>query len=75
LRWTEEGELWIERSVADGQPREADVYDANGRFIAIAEWPHHVDLIHEFSVIRGRIAHSVTTDANDLESVVRLRFR
>ena len=75
LRWTEEGHLWVERSVADGQRREADVYDAAGRFIAIAEWPAAVDLIHQFSVIRDRVVHSVTTDANDLESVVRLRFR
>ncbi len=30
LIWSQDGQLWVERSVADGRPREADVYDQRG---------------------------------------------
>ena len=75
LRWSQDGQLWIERSTADGQPREADVYDASGRWIAIAEWPRPLDLLRSFSVLTGRSAIVVNPDANDLERVLRLTFR
>jgi len=75
LRWSRDGALWVERSVAEGQPREADVYDANGRWIAIATWPREVELVSWHGVINGRTAVAVTRDADGVESVVRLRFR
>lgn len=34
--------LWMERAVGEGQPGEADVYDRNGQWIAIMQWPAHV---------------------------------
>ncbi len=63
------------RSTEDGRSREADVYDANGRFIAIAEWPRILDLLSGYPAIRGRVVHAVVTDASDLERIVRLQFR
>jgi hypothetical protein len=75
LRWSRDGALWVERSTADGQPREADVYDANGRWIAIATWPREVELVSWHGVIAGRDAIAVTRDEDGVESVVRLRFR
>ena len=75
MTWSQDGQLWVERSTADGRPREADIYDANGRLVAIAEWPRAIDITHRFSVIRGRTVHAIGTDDLDLERVVRLQFR
>jgi hypothetical protein len=66
------GRLWVERSVADGQPREADVYDSRGMLIARASWPTDVSL--RFGTIRGPLAIGIRTDESDVPSVVRLRF-
>ncbi len=75
LRWSQDGQLWVERSTTDGKPREADVYDANGKWIAIAEWPNSIDLLTRFPVLNGKSVVVGTSDANDLERVVRLSFR
>lgn len=75
LLWSQDGNLWVERSTEDGRPREADVYVANGRLIAIAEWPRILDLLSGYAAIRGRVVHAVVTDASDLERIVRLQFR
>jgi hypothetical protein len=73
--WSRDGSLWVERAVVDGAPREADVYDRNGTWIATAEWPREVRLMDGFPDIRGQVAHVLRLDADDLETVVRLRFR
>jgi hypothetical protein len=75
LMWTREGQLWIERAVADGRAREADVFDKDGRWIAIAEWPRNVDLRNGFPVIAGTTVTAMATDESDAERIVRLRFR
>lgn len=77
LTWTQDGTLWVQRYVADGRPSEADVYDANGRWIAIAEWPSKLELMDQgvVPVIRGMTMVGTTRDSSDVESVVRLRFR
>jgi hypothetical protein len=67
-----EGRLWVERSVADGHAREADVYDSRGELIARASWPTDVSL--PFGAIRGLLAIGIRTDESDVPSVVRLRF-
>ncbi len=75
LVWARTGELWVERSHLDGRPREADVYDRNGRLIAIAEWPASIDLLSGFPSINGTTAVAMHSGDEGLESIVRLRFR
>ena len=40
-----DGNLWIERSVSDGLPREADVYDTGGRLMTVVRWNREIDLL------------------------------
>lgn len=77
LCWTIDGHLWVQRSVADGRPSEADVYDAAGKWIAVAEWPSKLDAMNQAvtPAIRGQSMLAVTRDSSDVESVVRVRFR
>lgn len=75
VAWSSEGRLWVERAVADGQLREADVFDGVGRYIAVAEWPRDVGLATGFPVIVGNTLTAVAADANGNERIVRLRFR
>jgi len=73
--WTLDGQLWVERATADGRPHEADVYDTNGRWIAVAEWPRAIEPYDSRVVITGRTMVTVASDSSDVESIVRLRFR
>lgn len=75
MYWSLDGQLWIERTVPDGKPREADVYDANGRWIAIAEWPASLDMQYGFPVVRGRTVHLVARNVDDEQRVLRVQFR
>lgn len=75
LTYAKDGRLWVERAVADGRPREADVYDASSRLIAVAEWPRAIDLYNGHPFITGNTVTTVATDADGIERVVRLRFR
>jgi hypothetical protein len=68
-----DGRLWVERSVPDGKAREADVYDRQARWIAIASWPSNVTL-HSWA-IREWTALGVAVDDSGAQSVVRLRFQ
>lgn len=74
LYYSQEGMLWVERAVADGQPREADVFDTNGRLVAIATWPQSVELTSMYN-IRGQTLHVMLYDADEQQRVVRLQFR
>ena len=75
LTYAKDGRLWVERAVADGRPREADVYDASSRLIAVAEWPRAIDMYNGHPFITGNTVTTVATDADGIERVVRLRFR
>jgi hypothetical protein len=75
LFWSQDGMLWVERAVADGVPREADVFDKTGKHVAIASWPRNIDLYNGYAVANGTTVVSVATDADEVERVVRLRFR
>lgn len=68
-----EGRLWVERSVPEGGPREADVYERNGRRVAVMTWPAHINLRHR--VLRGRTAVGVAVDSLGTNTIVRLQFR
>jgi len=67
------GRLWIERSVPDGQNREADVYDRQGRFVAITSWPSHVRL--DLWTVRDRGAIGIASDSLGTISIVKMLFR
>ncbi|WP_411278619.1 6-bladed beta-propeller [Gemmatimonas sp.] len=75
LTYAKDGRLWVERAVADGRPREADVYDSAGRLIAVAEWPRAIDMFNGHPSISGNTLTTVATDTDGVERVVRLRFR
>lgn len=68
-----DGRLWVEKSVADGQPREADVYDRRGTLVAVMTWPSHIRLDHR--TVRGQAGVGVAVDSLGTNTVVRLRFR
>jgi len=68
-----DGRLWIERSVMDGQPGEADLYDRSGQWIAIMQWPAGVTM--RFWTVRGRTGLGVAEDEDGVQRVVRLQFR
>ena len=68
-----DGRLWVERSVVDGQPAEADVYDRRGRWIAVAHWPSEVSI--QFWTVRGWSGLGVAKDEDGLQTVVRVRFQ
>lgn len=68
-----DGRLWVERAVADGEPRQADVFDAMGRLVTVATWPADVAL--RFHQIRGNVALGLRLDADDVPVVVRIAFR
>lgn len=67
-----DGRLWIQRTSLDGQPREADVYARDGRWIAQMRWPWNVRL--DLSSATGNRAVGVESDNSGQPRVVRLRF-
>lgn len=68
-----DGRLWVEKSVPDGRPREADVYDRRGTLVAVMTWPSHIRLGHRS--VRGQTGVGVAVDSLGTNTVVRLRFR
>lgn len=68
-----EGRLWIERSVVDGQPGEADVYERSGRWVAIMQWP--ADVRMGLWTVRGTTGLGIAVDEDGAQRVVRLKFR
>ena len=68
-----DGRLWVERSVVDGAPGEADVYDRSGQWSAIMEWPADVKM--RFWTVRGRTGIGVAEDEDGGQRVVRVQFR
>lgn len=61
--------LWIEHTVADGAPHEADVYNQEGALVEVVQWPNGV-----------RLTNGLVTDSlmygmrqQDVPQVVRLR--
>jgi hypothetical protein len=74
MQFSADGELWIEREVTAGQPHEADIYDRRGQFVAIAEWTG-LSMPNFLTTMRGRTLLTVARDSNDVQRVVRLRFK
>lgn len=71
-----DGNLWVERSVREGAPREADVYSRDGRLFAAIQWPADVDLLSRFLVPTvGTHVLGVATDSLGTHRVVRMKWR
>ena len=68
-----DGRLWVEKTVPDGQPRQADVYDRRGTQLAVMTWPSHIRL--DTRTVRGQTAVGVAVDSLGTNTVVRLRFK
>jgi len=68
-----DGRLWVEKTVPDGQPRQADVYERQGALVAVMTWPSHIRL--NYRTVRGQTAVGVAVDSLGTNTVVRLRFR
>ena len=75
LTYASDGRFRMERAVADGRPHVADVFDAAGRCVAVAEWPRAIDMYIGHPFITGRAVTTVETDANGVEREVRPRFQ
>ena len=75
LAYATDGTLWVERTTPDGQPREADVFDTNGRRVATAEWPRELEVTRGRTFIGNRYTCSLAMDSDQVERVVCLRFK
>ena len=76
IKFSNDGSVWVERAVEDGKMHEADVFDKNGKLIAIAAWPRAIEIVGDYrSVISGTTVTALSTDASEIERIVRLRFR
>jgi DNA-binding beta-propeller fold protein YncE len=75
VAWSRDGQLWVERAVASGKLREAELYDRTGKMVGRAVWPAEIDLLNGLPWIEGRSAWAVARDADDVERVVRLQFK
>lgn len=68
-----EGRLWVQRSVADGAPNEADVYDHDGALVEVVQWPAGISL--HLGTFRDSVAYGIRSGgADDVDRVVRLRL-
>lgn len=72
LMFDQQGRLWVQMSVADGERRRADIYDRGGRRVAMAEWPADIDLRNGY--LDDRLALGVREDSAGVPQVVRLTF-
>ena len=67
------GRLWIFRHVAAGDSPEADLYDANGRWMAIVRWPAGIDPARTRLIgARGDRVLAIAKDSLDVQWVTRL---
>ena len=66
------GRLSVERSVADGAEREADIYDQAGKLVESRRWPANVSFANGF--LGTDVAVGVRTDSLGVQQVVRVRF-
>lgn len=61
--------LWVERTVADGAPHEADVYDQAGTLVEVVQWPAGVRLTN--GLVTDSLMYGIRQQ--DVPQVVRLQ--
>lgn len=72
--YDDDGRLWVALWPAEGDSvHRAHVYDADGVFLHVAEWPRGIAIWH--GGLSGDVALGVRTIEFDVAQVVRLRFR
>jgi hypothetical protein len=69
----EPGNLWVELSRPDGQPRVAEVWDADGTLTRRVQWPADITLAFP-AWVGERSALGIRVDSLGVEYVVRLTF-
>ncbi len=74
LAWSRDGYLWVERAVADGRMREADVFDQRGTLVRQVSWPAALDLLNGQPWIEGSTVWAVIRSDEADDRVVRVRF-
>jgi len=74
LAWSRDGHLWVERAVADGRMREADVFDQRGTLVRQVSWPATFDLLNGLPWIEGWTVWAVIRSDDADDRVVRVRF-
>ncbi len=72
IGFSAEGELWVIKHVARGQPQQADIFSAQGALVARAEWPADVSL--DLMAVSRSAAAGVRVDEDGAPVLVRLRF-
>ena len=70
LKFDTAGRLWVERTTADGEPREADVFDTDGNLVMRARWPRDIRLGLESWVGSDRVVGVGSGEFNEPHVVV-----
>jgi hypothetical protein len=69
----QQGRLWVELSRPDGQPRVAEVWDADGTMTRRVQWPADIALVYP-GWVGEHAALGIRLDSLGVEHVVRLTF-
>lgn len=73
LFFDQEGRLWVELYVAEGEQPTAHVYSPDGRFLYTAHWPPRTDIAS--GAAHGDAVYGVQRDSLDVQRIVRIRLR
>lgn len=68
----EEGRLWVQRSVAEGAPHEADVYATDGTLAQVVTWPRGISL--QRSHLTTDTLYGIRQGGDTFPQVVRMRY-
>ncbi len=66
------GRLWVQRSVEDGAPNEADVYARDGTLAQVVQWPAGIDL--SSGHLTADTLYGIRQGSDTFPQVVRLRY-
>ncbi|NBB86819.1 MAG: hypothetical protein GVY12_11465 [Bacteroidetes bacterium] len=67
-----DGRLWVQRSVEDGAPNEADVYTRDGTLAQVVQWPAGIDL--SSGHLTADTLYGIRQGSDTFPQVVRLRY-
>jgi len=67
-----DGRLWVQRSVEDGAPNEADVYTRDGTLTQVVRWPADIDLASGH--LTSDTLYGIRQGSDTFPQVVRLRY-
>jgi len=67
-----DGRLWVQRSVKDDAPNEADVYTRDGTLAQVVQWPAGIDL--SSGHLTADTLYGIRQGSDTFPQVVRLRY-